>query len=501
MKIYCTPRMKQKLQIPDFADRLAQGQGISKKSAESFLRSFFQVLEKGLTTDKLVKIKGLGTFKLVTVSERESININTGERFQIIGHTKVSFTPDTAMKEKINRPFAHFESVDLSDDTTTEELDAVAGPMEPEEDEMGPEEALMEAETDFQNYAAAPAVDAAAPAVDAAAPAVDAAAPAVDTAAPAVDAAAPASSSTPPTANALPEAEVPIRLEIEADGAPVVAEQAATDSLPPAPEPMPAIDVKRAQTAAQEAVSVAADEKRTVAKLLPVAESAPAASPQGAREEPVAPSRPQMPVTPAVTPQNAPSPLSQSPGTQSTQSAEEATEEEPCVQCPFLGTWGVRLFLLVFFLLSVFTSYMLGYYRVLCPETSPSAATVSVVETAAVAKVTATPASQEKLSAEADSTAAKQDTAAVAHSADSVAASKARSVPVQSGKVAPAPKPTVQYHTIVKGDNLTRISRKYYGSDKYVRFIIKTNQLRDADNIFVGLKLTLPPATPQDATP
>ena len=73
--------MKQKLQIPDFADRLAQGQGISKKSAESFLRSFFQVLEKGLTTDKLVKIKGLGTFKLVTVSERESININTGERF------------------------------------------------------------------------------------------------------------------------------------------------------------------------------------------------------------------------------------------------------------------------------------------------------------------------------------------------------------------------------------------------------------------------------------
>lgn len=458
--------MKQKLQIPDFADRLAQGQGISKKSAESFLRSFFQVLEKGLTTDKLVKIKGLGTFKLVTVSERESININTGERFQIIGHTKVSFTPDTAMKEKINRPFAHFESVDLSDDTTTEELDAVAGPMEPEEDEMGPEEALMEAETDFQNYAAAPA-----------------------------------SSSTPPTANALPEAEVSIRLEIEADGAPVVAEQAATDSLPPAPEPMPAIDVKRAQTAAQEAVSVAADEKRTVAKLLPVAESAPAASPQGAREEPVAPSRPQMPVTPAVTPQNAPSPLSQSPGTQSTQSAEEATEEEPCVQCPFLGTWGVRLFLLVFFLLSVVTSYMLGYYRVLCPETSPSAATVSVVETAAVAKVTATPASQEKLSAEADSTAAKQDTAAVAHSADSVAASKARSVPVQSGKVAPAPKPTVQYHTIVKGDNLTRISRKYYGSDKYVRFIIKTNQLRDADNIFVGLKLTLPPATPQDATP
>ncbi len=486
--------MKQKLQIQDFADRLAQSQGISKKNAESFLRSFFQVLEKGLTTDKLVKIKGLGTFKLVSVSERESININTGERFQIIGHTKVSFTPDTAMKEKINRPFAHFESVDLSDDTTTEELDAVAGPMEPEEDEMGLEEALMEAETDFQNYAAAPAVDAAAPAVAAAVPAVD-------TVAPAVDAAAPASSSAPPTANALPEAEVPIRLEIEADGAPVVAEQAATDSLPPAPEPMPAIDVKRAQTAAQEAVSVAADEKRTVAKLLQVGESAPAVSPQGAREEPVAPSRPQMPVTPAVTPQNAPSPLSQSPGTQSTQSVEEATEEEPCVQCPFLGTWGVRLFLLVFFLLSVVTSYMLGYYRVLCPETSPSAATVSVANTAAVAKVTATPASQEKLSAEADSTAAKQDTAAVAHSADSVAASKARSVPMQSGKVAPAPKPTVQYHTIVKGDNLTRISRKYYGSDKYVRFIIKTNQLRDADNIFVGLKLTLPPATPQDATP
>ena len=117
--------MKQKLLLSDFAQWLSEKEGITKKEAQTFLRTLFQIVEQGLTDDQFVKIKGLGTFKLVTVNERESVNINTGERFQIGEHNKIAFIPDASMKEIINRPFAHFESVDLSDETDTAELDAV----------------------------------------------------------------------------------------------------------------------------------------------------------------------------------------------------------------------------------------------------------------------------------------------------------------------------------------------------------------------------------------
>ncbi|MFR1987551.1 MAG: HU family DNA-binding protein, partial [Prevotellamassilia sp.] len=117
--------MKKKLLLQDISDHIAQQEGISKKDADTFVRAFFEVIEQGLLEENFVKIKGLGTFKLVTVSERESVNINTGERFQISSHTKVTFTPDSSMKELVNRPFAHFETVDLSDETSTTELDQI----------------------------------------------------------------------------------------------------------------------------------------------------------------------------------------------------------------------------------------------------------------------------------------------------------------------------------------------------------------------------------------
>ena len=71
--------------------------------------------------DKYVKIRGLGTFKLIDVGSRESVNVNTGERFEIQGHTKVSFTPEPALKDIINRPFSHFETVVLNDATVLED--------------------------------------------------------------------------------------------------------------------------------------------------------------------------------------------------------------------------------------------------------------------------------------------------------------------------------------------------------------------------------------------
>lgn len=73
------------------------------------------MIEEALATEKYVKVKGFGTFKLTEVDSRESVNVNTGERIEIQGHTKVSFTPDTTMKDLINKPFAHFETVILND--------------------------------------------------------------------------------------------------------------------------------------------------------------------------------------------------------------------------------------------------------------------------------------------------------------------------------------------------------------------------------------------------
>ncbi len=124
----------------------AADETLDKKTCEAFARTLFEVVEEALLTDKFVKVKGFGTFKLVAVSDRESVNINTGERFQIEGHTKVSFIPDNALKDEINRPFAHFETIDLSDDTEQAELDAIDAAAEEEAQEMqASQEAVEEA--------------------------------------------------------------------------------------------------------------------------------------------------------------------------------------------------------------------------------------------------------------------------------------------------------------------------------------------------------------------
>lgn len=97
------------------ADAVAKKHKITVKEAEKFVSAIFDVVNEGLKTDKLVKVKGLGTFKVQSVKPRESVNVNTGERVLIEGHEKVSFTPDATMKEFVNKPFAQFETVVLND--------------------------------------------------------------------------------------------------------------------------------------------------------------------------------------------------------------------------------------------------------------------------------------------------------------------------------------------------------------------------------------------------
>ena len=120
--------MNEKITLQDLINLFATKQGMNKKDAELFIRTMFDLIEETLATEKYIKIKGLGTFKLTEVDSRESVNVNTGERIEIQGHTKISFTPDTSMKDLINKPFAHFETVILNEgveleDTITEDMD------------------------------------------------------------------------------------------------------------------------------------------------------------------------------------------------------------------------------------------------------------------------------------------------------------------------------------------------------------------------------------------
>lgn len=122
--------MNERFNTQDLVDLLAEKHGMNKKDADGFVKEFFLLIEQALESDRCVKIKGLGTFKLVEVDSRESVNVHTGERFQIRGHTKISFTPDTALRDIINKPFAHFETVVLNENTILEDT-----PVEEQEEE------------------------------------------------------------------------------------------------------------------------------------------------------------------------------------------------------------------------------------------------------------------------------------------------------------------------------------------------------------------------------
>ena len=121
--------MEKKYTLQDLAALLAERESLPLEQAEDFVRSFFELTEEGLLKDSFVKVTGFGTFKLVEVSERESVNINTGERFQISGHNKISFTPDGTLRELVNRPFAHFTTVTLNDKTPEAALEEAERPL------------------------------------------------------------------------------------------------------------------------------------------------------------------------------------------------------------------------------------------------------------------------------------------------------------------------------------------------------------------------------------
>lgn len=128
--------MDNKLTLQDFAQLFAQRSQMDNKAATTFVKTVFEIVEEYIAKDKVVKIKGFGTFKLITVSDRESVNVNTGERIVIAGHSKLTFTPDSTLKDAVNRPFGDFVSTEINEGTSLEEMERL------------PEESLQSLETD-----------------------------------------------------------------------------------------------------------------------------------------------------------------------------------------------------------------------------------------------------------------------------------------------------------------------------------------------------------------
>ena len=445
--------MKQKLLLSDFAQWLSEKEGITKKEAQTFLRTLFQIVEQGLTDDQFVKIKGLGTFKLVTVNERESVNINTGERFQIGEHNKIAFIPDASMKEIINRPFAHFESVDLSDETDTAELDAVD---EAVKQEFPP---ISEEETSTAEESIPTTVEV-------------------------------ITESSHPTS--LPEKQKDVTEEVSEESnlteeiptefatitegleEKKAEEKAETETLAQAEETEALAQAEETEALAQ------AEETEALAQAEAVVITAKeTASESQASEENLTPEETPIQVVSTSEKTDAmgtDAEISVSQPTTLTVSG-AAVEEEEDTRRPWLR----RTLMALFVLLLCTASYFAGYYRLLCPpcaSTAPTAPATKVQPDSAQAK---------------KPQAAKKDSAAV--SAASQTVSKPLNEVKDSVKQPQKQEEAVtRTHTIRVGDNLSRIARKYYGDDHYVDFIIRKNNLKNADNIHVGKVLVLPPS-------
>jgi nucleoid DNA-binding protein len=139
--------MSNKLSIQDLASAYAEKSGTDQKSALAFVKTVFEIVEEFISTDKVVKIKGFGTFKLISVSDRESVNVNTGERIVIAGHTKLSFTPDATLRDAVNRPFADFETTPINENTSIEAMEKL-----PSHNEALPSEEGSEDDAEEQNF-------------------------------------------------------------------------------------------------------------------------------------------------------------------------------------------------------------------------------------------------------------------------------------------------------------------------------------------------------------
>lgn len=515
--------MKKKLLLQDISDYIAQQEGISKKDADTFVRAFFEVIEQGLLEENFVKIKGLGTFKLVTVSERESVNINTGERFQISSHTKVTFTPDSSMKELVNRPFAHFETVDLSDETSTTELDQIDQAML---ESLEAEDAEGDTEEDMED---------------------------LPEETPTTDEATDEEETLEATEEDVPSCVAEVDEETAVTvSEPVTAIQHTTESeddsadSPGNETPSVTIEVPISQEeedvpSSEELKEKASTEGNASSTENPTNQQLPSSSETQVETSKASPTSPKEENELADDPANGqkeedlvvtnPKTIHSCTDAETMRTLDQGN---PTLSYTYRETpahrkhniWKtIALVCLVGLLMGL--SYFAGYFKVLCPcsypilenwltpflteQPAPSTPAPTplcpqnpVKKEATSTSQTGTPSpSPSAVDQPAEKTEAKETTSPQAEQPVSQTPQEPEKKVETTASAPTAPpkapdtskkqeKEKPRTHVVRKGDNLSKIARRYYGSDKYVRAIMKRNKLSDADNIELGTTLYLP---------
>ncbi len=476
------------------------------------------MIQDALIKDKFVKVKGFGTFKLVAVGERESVDVNTGERIQIEGHTKISFTPDNSLKDIINRPFSHFQTVVINEGTDLKEMETLDVPSESKDTNS-------EADTDLPPLTDEPPVNDEPPVLPPTLPDSETPEPiATDVPTPGelTETATPAPAQqnkdigptdTPParTDAAVEKRDAAIEktdAAIESHLASSAFPETGTDSEE---EPSPSADEIHAQT--ETALQPATEEE-------PIT-TAPSDSASSAPQETPAQTEPPSDDSAAETPSPPPSVNEERTHTDDLVAPAEATPPPSTPPTPPApansSTNGWRTAVIVIgIIFLMLLSYFAGYFRLFCPceyldtwhrqwsqpaQQQPQPAT----------RPNPQPPQARPIPASADSivkTTSTDTTATLPPAPATVPTASHKpptAAPPKAGPPSPVPTPkrpksrqkylitgTRDTYTVSKGETLRSIAEYVYGSKGYARYIIQYNGISHPDNIKEGTVLRLP---------
>lgn len=496
--------MNNKILLQQLTDALAARAGITKRKADAFVRAFFDVAEEGLTTEAFLKIKGFATFKIITVSERESVNINTGERFQINGHEKISFTPDTAFKELVNRPFSHFTTINLEDDLDLSEWEGMSNFAE-EESERAENPSADAAEID-------------------------------ETTETLTEEAAETLTNGSAEPSAVTENPIEIADSSENEESPTIVEMADSEIVSESEEQSEAAEIAELGAALAEAVSA---EPAIVSEVSHPEEKADDGKEEGKEES-------------VETAEESIGTAEESVGTaeESTETAEGSevaeTKEEPLLQAqgnavpqheseekpaivinntlPEQKHNGWRTACVVIgVLLLMAMSYFVGYYRLLCPcytdflfTATPSEETAAPARQQTAAETPKAKAESSTTQTSAPQTTAKDSTTKAENTQQKTETPQPKATDSQTAaqnrrkaELAAAKKyrqtsgpylitGVVRTHVMAPGDNLYLLAKKEYGNKDMASYIIFHNQLSNPDLIQLGQKIEIPRLTPKE---
>ncbi len=489
--------MDKKTTLADLAAIFAQKAQLPTDAADTFCRGFFAVIQEGLSRDKFVKIRGFGTFKTVTVGERESMNIHTGERTVIGEHEKVSFTPDASLKALINRPFAHFQTVVIEEGVSIDELNSVANDEFADDDTLDDNEPDMAADTsaegnDAKEEKAVEQTEEISSTQHESVP---------NDNMPSADSADSVPAQPTSTANN-EEEDIQATKRIQ-DTETNDADVSATDNEDEAPDTSatetPAStgtilfgqeeedhntehkEKENYTTSPTSFQSVSAgnddtnlDDDNTRTSAQEDIENGDDTEDIGADNEGQAPTESDAETT-----------TSNVSGSQMAAGDVQYVIVPP----PHRGiNWWKTIALCLFLLLLMTLSYFAGYYKVFCPPCGP-VNTPTLHDNAPLCPADTTPAA--KAVETNDSTAAQQ--------ADSLSvpagnAHESKEQTEQSAaKAAPSQADSIRYHVVQPGETLYGIARHYYGDKRAARRLIEANHIPDSDCITVGQKLRIPP--------